>query len=166
MSSGYVYVLSNPAMPGLVKVGRSINGGHSRGKTMYQTGVPEQFVLEFELYCAEHETLETLAHEKLAQFRVNPGREFFKCCAAEAIEALLTIYVAEILGTGFYVVDEFAHSASADLMFHAHKHGLHWIDVFGAVPHLSEFAIRHAVDEYREACEVRRAKLKAKRESQ
>jgi hypothetical protein len=92
MSSGYVYVLSNPAMPGFVKVGRSIHGGRSRGRTLYQTGVPAPYVLEFEIYTKHHEWLEAQAHKSLRFSRVNPDREFFKCPLSEAIEEIIAIY--------------------------------------------------------------------------
>jgi hypothetical protein len=92
MSSGYVYVLSNPAMPGFVKVGRSIHGGHSRGRSLYQTGVPAPYVLEFEIYAKDHEWLEAQAHKSLRFNRANPDREFFKCPPNDAIEEIIAIY--------------------------------------------------------------------------
>jgi hypothetical protein len=92
MGAGYVYVLSNPAMPGVVKVGRSIHGGSSRGRSLYQTGVPVPYVLEFEIYTKDHEWLEAQAHKSLRFNRVNPDREFFKCPPNDAIEEILSIY--------------------------------------------------------------------------
>jgi hypothetical protein len=92
MSAGYVYVLSNPAMPGVVKVGRSIHGGTSRGRSLYQTGVPAPYVLEFEIYTKDHEWLEAQAHKALRFNRVNPDREFFKCPPNDAIEEIISLY--------------------------------------------------------------------------
>lgn len=91
-SYGYVYVLSNPAMPGVVKVGRSIHGGSSRGRSLYQTGVPAPYVLEFEIYTKDPEWLEAQAHKSLRFNRVNPDREFFKCPPNDAIEEIIALY--------------------------------------------------------------------------
>lgn len=50
-SKGYVYILSNPSMPGILKIGRSINGGKGRADALYKndTGVASPFALEFEM---------------------------------------------------------------------------------------------------------------------
>jgi hypothetical protein len=159
MNASYVYILSNPSMPGVVKIGRSTSGGHSRGRDLFQTGVPERFVLEFEIYSPDHEMLESLVHEKMSAHRVNPKREFFRCAPYEAIEALVSAYLVGILGTGSYLVDELAYTASVDLAYQAHRLNLHWADVFDAVSHLSEFAIRKAVDEALDARARRRQEL-------
>jgi hypothetical protein len=92
VASGYVYVLSNPSMPGVVKIGRSIHGGYSRGRSLYQTGVPAPYELEFEIYTKDHEWLEAQAHQSLRFNRTNPDREFFKCAPNEAIEEIIAIY--------------------------------------------------------------------------
>ncbi len=77
MNEGYVYVLSNPAMPGLMKIGRSGNGGKSRASSIYQTGVPSPFKLEFEMYVSNCVETEALIHERLDSKRYNKKREFF-----------------------------------------------------------------------------------------
>lgn len=95
-SRGYVYVLSNPSMPGIVKVGRSIYGGRHRAKELYKsiTGVPAPFRVEFEILIDDHSLLERRIHEKLASARVNNAREFFRCDVDEAIHVALAV-VAE-----------------------------------------------------------------------
>lgn len=40
---GFVYVLSNPAMPGLVKIGQTTNEITSRMNELNTTSVPSQF---------------------------------------------------------------------------------------------------------------------------
>ena len=45
---GYVYILSNPVMPGLVKIGMTERENlDARLKELYSTGVPVPFVCEY-----------------------------------------------------------------------------------------------------------------------
>lgn len=83
---GYVYVLSNPSMPGIVKIGRSKYGGQGRAKDLYRndTGVAEPFELEFEVMCDDCHHIESACHNRLAEFRVNNGREFFRMTPSQA----------------------------------------------------------------------------------
>lgn len=94
MESGYVYVLSNPSMPGILKIGRSISGGKQRASALYSTGVPTPFVLEFEVFVEDAAFIEKAAHESLTEVRLADTREFFKCEVAEAIEAIIDEYLA------------------------------------------------------------------------
>jgi hypothetical protein len=145
VSSGYVYVLSNPSMPGLVKVGRSISGGHSRSKTFYQTGVATPFLLEFEIYAEDHEHLETMTHEALKACRVNPNREFFKIDKDFAIKALISTYYTEISNANFSVVFDDERTAAIDLSWMAHKLQLRTEEVLDCVTYIADDAIRQAV---------------------
>lgn len=94
MSAGYVYVLSNESMPGVVKIGRSKNGGRVRAKQIYSgaTGVPSPFKMEFELWAEHCESLEVEVHDLLWQERVSNDREFFKLDVDEAIQAVMRCY--------------------------------------------------------------------------
>jgi len=95
MSKGYIYVLSNPSMPGLVKIGRSKHGGRNRACALYQTGVPTPFAIEFEILADCCEDLEIRIHDFLYNKRENPGREFFRLDTNDAILAVLTIYAED-----------------------------------------------------------------------
>lgn len=79
MNRGYVYVLSNPSMPGIVKIGRSKYGGQGRADTFYKndTGVPTPFELEFEALFSDAHQIERELHKWYADQRVNKAREFF-----------------------------------------------------------------------------------------
>jgi hypothetical protein len=88
-SSGYVYVLKNPAMPDIVKIGMSRRGAKERAKELYTTGVPEQFCLVFEVFVDSPSRVEAFAHKYLDAFRANEGREFFKVDDSMAVEAVL-----------------------------------------------------------------------------
>ena len=89
--NGYVYILSNPSMPGLLKIGRSIHGGRSRAKDIYQTGVPTPFKLEFEIYAEDCVECEMLVHEELCNERVSESREFFRVEINDAVKTLVNV---------------------------------------------------------------------------
>lgn len=93
MSQGYVYVLSNPAMPGIVKIGYSAHGGQGRADALYKndTGVPMPFVLEFEVMSHDAPALEKEAHAHFAGRRINERREFFKVDAWEATAEVMRL---------------------------------------------------------------------------
>lgn len=161
MSKGYVYVLSNPSMPGLVKIGRSISGGFARAKSFYQTGVPDSFVLEFEIFCDWHEWLETETHKALRSDRYSDKREFFKVTVAEATDTILKLYLEGISGSDSKVVDALCADVHVDLLNLAYQLDLPPLDVFEAVGYLSEFSVRQAIATYREVLARRKAAAEA-----
>jgi len=104
---GYIYVLSNPSMPNLVKIGRSIHGGRQRAKEIYQTGVPTPFVLEFEMLTEDPKDMELNIHEALSRYRENNNREFFRLSVDEAIAGIITeISENYIMSKAELIVDE------------------------------------------------------------
>lgn len=77
MNTGYVYILSNPSMPGLLKIGRTSRSVDQRANELYQTGVPTPFKVEAEYYTPDCRALEKYAHEAFCGVRVDHSREFF-----------------------------------------------------------------------------------------
>lgn len=76
---GYIYCLTNPSMPGLVKVGRSYDVPEVRAQQLSSsTAVPEPFELEFHLYTERSHATERAIHQALNESRLNHSREFFK----------------------------------------------------------------------------------------
>lgn len=88
---GYVYVLSNPSMPGIVKIGRTFRDPGARAAELSgATGVPTPFVIEATVSSWNCVWLEKLVHLQLGRRRVNRNREFFRCTLDEALEATET----------------------------------------------------------------------------
>jgi hypothetical protein len=84
-----VYVLTNPAMPGLVKIGKSGNSAaDERVAQLYTSGVPFPFKLEFACRVSNPDEVEKALHRAFAPQRVNPKREFFKIEPDQAIAIL------------------------------------------------------------------------------
>lgn len=81
MSEGYIYCLSNEAMPGLVKVGEIHTEGRTpddRIRELHTTGVPLPFTVNFAKKVQNPAQAEARIHAFIADKRINPRREFFK----------------------------------------------------------------------------------------
>jgi len=92
---GYVYILTNPSMPGVFKIGRSKNGGRARAVDLYTTGVPTCFDVLTEILVEDCVLTESFIHESLGEFRVNASREFFRCDPEQAVEALFSAALSD-----------------------------------------------------------------------
>lgn len=78
---GLVYVLTNPTMPGLVKIGMTNRSSlDERMKELYGTGVPVPFTCEFacKVKNADTKKLETALHISFEPFRINTNVSFLK----------------------------------------------------------------------------------------
>lgn len=91
-----VYVLSNPAMPGLVKIGYTSQvDANTRIGQLYTTGVPVPFKLEFACKVPNADEVEQALHVAFGPHRINPKREFFKIDPEQAIAILKLLHVEE-----------------------------------------------------------------------
>jgi hypothetical protein len=82
---GYIYVLSNPKMPGLLKIGFSVRPLQERIIELSSaTGVPAPFELEAAFVSADPQDHERQIHALLAEYRV-PSREFFTVHISKAL---------------------------------------------------------------------------------
>lgn len=83
-----VYVLSNPAMPGLVKIGRAVAVEGRVAQLSQLTAVPLPFNLEYSDLPVDDIEVERIAHRLLSAYRVNPSREFFRVTVDDAVAAV------------------------------------------------------------------------------
>lgn len=91
-----VYVLSNPAMPGLVKIGYTTQSdANTRIGQLYGTGVPVPFQLDFACKVPNAEEVERALHIAFAPQRINPKREFFRIDPGQAIAILKLMHVED-----------------------------------------------------------------------
>ncbi len=96
MALSVVYVLSNPAMHGLVKIGKTFNEDAAvRMAQLYTTGVPFPFNVEFVCRVSNADEVERALHTAFAPQRVNPPREFFQIEASQAIAILRLLHVKD-----------------------------------------------------------------------
>ena len=95
VSADIVYVLTNPAMPGLVKIGKTARGSiNARLNELYSTGVPVPFECAFAARVTDEAKVESAFHRAFGPYRLNPRREFFQIEPEQAI-ALLELMADE-----------------------------------------------------------------------
>lgn len=92
---GFIYVVTNPAWPGHVKIGRALDPEDRRGQ--FNTSDPHRaFKLEGYIYTTRRHVAEKAIHEALAQHRVQ-GTEWFTCSVGLALNVVrdLCAYVEQ-----------------------------------------------------------------------
>jgi hypothetical protein len=83
---GIVYVLTNAAMPGLVKIGMTDDqDANSRIGQLYTTGVPLPFEVQYACRVDNPLEVEDALHVAFAPQRINPKREFFRIDPTQVI---------------------------------------------------------------------------------
>jgi hypothetical protein len=90
--AGWVYVLINAAMPGLVKVGRTANDPEQRVAELSRpTGIASPFQLAYDAYFQDCTRAEEFVHTTLGRAgqRHSPSREFFAASVKEVIKAVI-----------------------------------------------------------------------------
>jgi hypothetical protein len=83
---GWVYVITNKSMPGLIKVGFSLKDPNLRAGELYNTGIPYQYVVEYEVFVYEPFEIEQRVHKDLKDFK--EAKEWFRCSVGEAKSAI------------------------------------------------------------------------------
>ncbi len=94
MEYGIVYLLTNPVMPGLVKIGMTAQEDiDKRMKELYTTGVPVPFECQFACKVKKADCLkiEKALHTAFEPQRVNANREFFRIQVSQA-KAILELF--------------------------------------------------------------------------
>ena len=116
MAAGYLYVLVNSCMPGLVKVGKTTRNPADRVNELSRvTGVPTPFVLAFQSYFADCDAAEDFVHEDLQRrgLREAKNREFFRAAPGDVIRVILdTPGAMTNLAEGSYEEDDLVKSTS------------------------------------------------------
>ena len=80
MAKGYIYCVSNPSFKAdMYKIGFTTQNLQKRILSLYKTGVPTKFVINFAKMVKRCREAEHDIHMKLKKLRVNPSREFFQC---------------------------------------------------------------------------------------
>ena len=95
---GYVYVMVNPSLPNLVKIGKTTRDPNERVKELSAaTGVPTPFMLVYYKPFKDCHFAESIIHKYFEEkgARVSGNREFFQITPSEAIDFLNIYYQME-----------------------------------------------------------------------
>ena len=101
MPAGFLYVLINPSMPGLAKVGKTTRDPADRVSELSSaTGVPSPFILAFQQPVVECDTAELWVHNELERngYRIADNREFFSAPLHEIIPVIVQAASLVVVG--------------------------------------------------------------------
>lgn len=90
---GIIYVLSNPALDGFLKIGftRKPDVEQRVRELSKSTSIPLPFELEFDQIVENPQQYERLIHARLNKYRVSFEKEFFQVSSTEAIAEINSI---------------------------------------------------------------------------
>lgn len=92
MAKGYIYVLVNSSMPGIVKVGKTTRDPDQRASELSgATGVATPFVVAFKQFFLDCDAAEEFVHATLERqgLRQASNREFFRAQPSDVIRVIL-----------------------------------------------------------------------------
>lgn len=95
--AGWLYVISSPSLPGLVKLGctRRLNPA-LRVRELSSSSLPEPYHAHCFVFSDDCFELENNIHKYFDKERVNPDREFFRIEPIEAIDVLKEIFNVDV----------------------------------------------------------------------
>jgi uncharacterized protein YceK len=85
---GWVYVMTNKSMPGLVKIGYSTKDPMTRAGKI-GTGSPSKYEVVYDVLVYDPQPIEHRVHKILAHKR--EGEEWFRCGISEAVHEIRTV---------------------------------------------------------------------------
>ena len=92
-----MYVLTNPEMPGLVKIGKTSQDElQNRLMSLYKTNVPVPFECKYAARVSNAFSVESSLHRYFKEYRVNPDREFFRIEPEQVIQRLWPIAIEDL----------------------------------------------------------------------
>ena len=83
-----VYILTNEAMPGIIKIGWTDKNVEERMKELDKTSTPVPFTCYFAKRVEDPTFVESKLHEAFDEFRIRDNREFFRMSPDQAKAAL------------------------------------------------------------------------------
>jgi len=92
---GWVYVITNRALPGLVKIGYSTKDPSLRADELNHTGCPTPYVVEYDVLVIDPREFEQKIHASLHE--VIEGKEWFRCSLSHAIHAVKSVVGENII---------------------------------------------------------------------
>lgn len=78
MSTGFVYIMINPTLKGLVKIGRTKRTSKNRAQELRTTGLPDDFIVVYDELVTDSILVEKKLHKRFDDYRYQRNREFSK----------------------------------------------------------------------------------------
>ena len=104
--SEIVYILTNPVIPDLVKVGRTTNLEERVRSLSSHSGVPVPFEVYYACVVNDSSNVEKHIHDGFGDHRVNPRREFFRINPERVLSILKLVEIENVTPSGDYVEDQ------------------------------------------------------------
>lgn len=151
MAKGYVYILINEYMPGIVKIGKTTRTVEQRAFELFQTGVPAPFEIAKAVLSPDCDYLEQQIHGILEKYRISNSREFFRLDPVPAMCELdnllidqVSNWMGEFLPSHSIIEDGFSLCPSIPAIMATHV-GLSAGDVVDAYAYMMPEEIRPAI---------------------
>jgi hypothetical protein len=103
--SKIVYVLTNPSIPDIVKIGMTTDLT-TRMRSLYNSSVPVPFECYFACTVKDMSFVEKQLHDGFDDFRVNPKREFFRIDPERVVSILKMVMIEDVTPKDDIVEDE------------------------------------------------------------
>jgi hypothetical protein len=87
----FLYIAINPYMPGIIKIGKTIDIKDRISRLSKPTGVPDDFQCIFLYKCLNYTKKENNVHRRFANVRLKNTKEFFIMNPQEAIDYIKTL---------------------------------------------------------------------------
>jgi hypothetical protein len=104
--SGYIYVLTNPTIPDLVKIGKTTNLEDRVRSLSSHSGVPVPFEVYYSCEVIDPDKVEKHIHDGFGDHRINPKREFFRINPERVVSILKLVEVRDVTPQTDFVEDE------------------------------------------------------------
>jgi hypothetical protein len=100
---GWVYVITNMAMPGLIKVSFSMKDPEIRAIELNHTGTPHPYAVEYDVLVENPHDIEQTIHKQL--HAKQEGKEWFRCTPEEAVAAVKVVVGSGALLENYKLAD-------------------------------------------------------------
>lgn len=101
--SEIIYILTNPVIPDLIKIGRTINLEERVRSLSSHSGVPVPFEVYYACVVSNSIKVEKHLHDGFGDHRVNPKREFFRINPERVLSILKLVALEDVTPNNDYV---------------------------------------------------------------
>jgi len=101
--SEIIYILTNPVIPDLIKIGRTINLEERVRSLSSHSGVPVPFEVYYACVVSNSVKVEKHLHDGFGDHRVNPKREFFRINPERVLSILKLVALEDVTPNNDYV---------------------------------------------------------------